>query len=430
MTAEQRKFVEGIGNIPTDWDVKTADEVSLKITKGTTPPKADIVDYKEIPFLRVNNLGFNGSIDKKSDFVFVSRSAHEGFLARSKAYPGDILMNIVGPPLGKVSLLGHEFSEYNMNQAIVIYRLIDDVIYRDFFLSYLLSNTAQQWLQTRSKKTSGQQNLTIELCKGLPVPIPALDEQKKIAQILSTWDKAITTTEQLLANSQQQKKALMQQLLTGKKRLLDKNGVRFSGEWAWLRASEIFKTVSKKNNSDTEELLAVTQDQGVLPRSLLERRVVMPDGSTQGYKLVVPGNFIISLRSFQGGLEYSNYRGLVSPAYTVLEPIKEVDDGFYKQYYKSYNFIGHLAVAVIGIRDGKQISYGDFSFLKLPYPKLEEQQEIAAVLSAADQEITILQQKLDALMQEKKALMQQLLTGKQRVVVDKDDMEVANASGH
>tara|TARA_Y100001968_G_scaffold316976_1_gene345434 strand:+ start:1669 stop:2898 length:1230 start_codon:yes stop_codon:yes gene_type:complete len=254
--------------------------------------------------------------------------------------------------------------------------------------------------------------------KEFPVSLPPLPEQKKIAQILSTWDKAITTTEQLLDNSQKQKKALMQQLLTGKKRLLDNNGVRFSGEWKLLKASELFKTISRKNNSETEELLAVTQDQGVLPRSMLERRVVMPDGSTQSYKLVVPGNFIISLRSFQGGLEYSNYRGLVSPAYTVLEPIRTINDEFYKQYYKSYDFIGHLAVAVIGIRDGKQISYSDFSFLKLPYPGLEEQQKIAAVLSGADQEISALQQKLDTLKQEKKALMQQLLTGKRRVKID------------
>lgn len=247
------------------------------------------------------------------------------------------------------------------------------------------------------------------------VSIPPLPEQKKIAQILSTWDKAITTTEQLLANSQRQKKALMQQLLTGKKRLLDENGVRFSEEWKWLKASELFKTVSKINNSDSEKLLAVTQDQGVLPRHLLERRVVMPEGTTHGYKLVVPGNFIISLRSFQGGLEYSSYQGLVSPAYTVLEPIRAINDEFYKHYYKSYDFIGHLAVAVIGIRDGKQISYADFSFLKLPYPDLEEQQKIAAVLAFVDQEIERLQQKIEILKKEKKALMQQLLMGKRRV---------------
>lgn len=247
---------------------------------------------------------------------------------------------------------------------------------------------------------------------------PPVAEQKKIAQILSTWDKAISVTEKLLTNSQQQKKALMQQLLTGKKRLPDENGVSFSGAWKWLRAAELFKTISQKNNSEDEELLAVTQDLGVIPRSMLERRVVMPDGSTKGYKLVVPGNFIISLRSFQGGLEYSRYRGLVSPAYTVLTPIKKIVDEFYKQYYKSYDFIGHLAVAVIGIRDGKQISYEDFSFLKLPYPEIEEQQKIAAVLSAADAEISTLEKKLACLRDEKKALMQQLLTGKRRVKVD------------
>ena len=285
-----------------------------------------------------------------------------------------------------------------------------------FFQNYMEKIAGTKLLDNYTSRTSIA-HLTREKLVSLPVKLPPLPEQKKIAQILSTWDKAITTTEQLLANSQQQKKALMQQLLTGKKRLLDMNGVRFEEEWKWLKASELFKTVSTKNNSDTEELLAVTQDQGVLPRSLLERRVVMPDGSTKGYKLVVPGNFIISLRSFQGGLEYSNYRGLVSPAYTVLEPIKEIDDKFFKHYYKSYDFIGHLAVAVIGIRDGKQISYSDFSFLRIPYPSLEEQQKIAAVISTADQEVSALQQKLEALKQEKKALMQQLLTGKRRVNV-------------
>ncbi|MGL9562322.1 restriction endonuclease subunit S [Escherichia coli] len=171
---------------------------------------------------------------------------------------------------------------------------------------------------------------------------PPVAEQKKMAQILSTWDKAISVTEKLLTNSQQQKKALMQQLLTGKKRLPDENGVSFSGAWKWLRAAELFKTISQKNNSEDEELLAVTQDLGVIPRSMLERRVVMPDGSTKGYKLVVPGNFIISLRSFQGGLEYSRYRGLVSPAYKVLTPIKKIVDEFYKQYYNLTILLGIL----------------------------------------------------------------------------------------
>ena len=404
MTAEQRKFVEGIGNIPTDWDVKTADEVSLKITKGTTPPKADIVDYKEIPFLRVNNLGFNGSIDKKSDFVFVSRSAHEGFLARSKAYPGDILMNIVGPPLGKVSLLGHEFSEYNMNQAIVIYRLIDDVIYRDFFLSYLLSNTAQQWLQTRSKKTSGQQNLTIELCKGLPVPIPALDEQKKIAQILSTWDKAITTTEQLLANSQQQKKALMQQLLTGKKRLFDKNGVRFSGEWESNHLKKLFQI--SKGNQLNKDTLSKSGEYAVINGG------IEPSGYTSEY------NTEANTITISEGGNSCGFVGLQSTRFWcgghcyAIKNLK-IDLNF------TYQLLKFNQSKIMRLRVGSglpNIQKKDLEALSVEYPiSPEEQQKIAAVLIAADDEIIVLEQKIEQLKQEKKALMQQLLTGKRRV---------------
>lgn len=333
---------------------------------------------------------------------------------------GDLLLAMTEQAEGLLGspLFVPEDNKYLHNQRLGLVEInCPDKICSDFL--YLLFNHADSRKQITEQSTGTKVKHTSpdRLCSVIGL-IPPLLEQKKIAQILSTWDKAISVTEKLLANSQQQKKALMQQLLTGKKRLLNENGVRFSGKWIWLRAAELFKTISQKNNSEDEELLAVTQDLGVIPRSMLERRVVMPDGSTKGYKLVVSGNFIISLRSFQGGLEYSRYRGLVSPAYTVLTPIKKIVDEFYMQYYKSYDFIGHLAVAVIGIRDGKQISYEDFSFLKLPYPEIEEQQKIATVLSAADDEIATLEKKLACLRDEKKALMQQLLTGKRRVKVD------------
>lgn len=204
----------------------------------------------------------------------------------------------------------------------------------------------------------------------------------------------------------------MQQLLTGKVRF-----PVFGDQWQFLPAGELFESISKKNNDENESLLSVTQDKGVLPRDMLETRVANPEGSTKGYKLVLPGNFIISLRSFQGGLEYSSYRGLVSPAYTVLQTKKKIIDDFYRYYFKSYEFIGRLAIAVIGIRDGKQISYDDFCTLRLPYPSLPEQAAIGEILCTVDQELDLLQQKLVALRQQKKGLMQQLLTGKIRVKV-------------
>lgn len=241
--------------------------------------------------------------------------------------------------------------------------------------------------------------------------LPPFSEQEKIAAILSTWDKAISTADAMLENSRQQKKALMQQLLTGKRRLPG-----FKGEWCFLQAKKLFNSISIKHRPE-EQLLAVTQDDGVVPRALLDRRVVMPEGDVDNYKFVKKGDFIISLRSFQGGIEYSNYNGLVSPAYTIIEKRCDIDDAFYRHYFKSSLFIGKLAIAVIGIRDGKQISYDDFAGIPLPVPPLDEQRAIAAVLDAADREIALLEQKAARLREEKKALMQQLLTGKRRVQV-------------
>jgi len=189
----------------------------------------------------------------------------------------------------------------------------------------------------------------------------------------------------------------------------------FGGEWKKLGAGEIFKSITKKGFAD-EELLSATQDRGMIPRTMLEGRVTMPTTGTEGFKLVEIGDFVISLRSFQGGLEYSYYRGLVSPAYTVLKPKKPINEEFYKQYFKSYEFIGRLATAVIGIRDGKQISYDDFCIVKIPYPSIEEQTAIAQVLQAAGKEISLLKTKAEKLRELKKGLMQVLLTGKKRMI--------------
>jgi type I restriction enzyme S subunit len=141
----------------------------------------------------------------------------------------------------------------------------------------------------------------------------------------------------------------------------------------------------------------------------------MPTSGTEGFKLVEKSDFVISLRSFQGGLEYSEYRGLVSPAYTVLKPKAEIDFNFYKQYFKSKNFISRLATAVIGIRDGKQISYNDFCVVRIPSPSLQEQKAIASILSESDRELDLLRNRLEKIREQKKGLMQVLLTGKRRL---------------
>ena len=180
----------------------------------------------------------------------------------------------------------------------------------------------------------------------------------------------------------------------------------------------MFTSISEKNNGN-EELLSVTQNRGVIPRANLEGRVMSPEGSTDGYKLVKKGDFAISLRSFQGGIEYSIYQGLISPAYTVLRSKLKIDYEFYRHFFKSYIFIEkYLSIAVIGIRDGKQISIPDFMTVKIPYPSLEQQKKIAFVLNTARQEIDLLKKQAEAYRKQKRGLMQKLLTGQWRVKID------------
>lgn len=396
--------------VPNGWEEKTLEDITKeKISYGIVQAGPHIDDG--VPYLKSSDVGGEISI---SSLQRTAHDIHEKY-KRSAVHPNDIVFSLRGN-IGRTSIVPGNLPEANLTQGTARISVNDKNDTKFVYYSLATSWTLNR-INSLSKGSTFKEISLAELRK-VKLLFPSLPEQQKIAKILTTWDKAIDATERLIDNSKQQKKALMQQLLTGKKRVLDDKGQRFEGEWDWLRASEIFKPISKKNNSANEELLSVTQDRGVLPRSILERRVVMPDGSTKGYKLVEKGNFIISLRSFQGGLEYSYFRGLVSPAYTVLEPIVEINDEFYKHYYKSYDFIGHLAVAVIGIRDGKQISYTDFSFLRLPYPPLKEQQKIAAVLTNADKEVELLEQQLADLQQEKKALMQVLLTGKKRVQID------------
>ena len=242
--------------------------------------------------------------------------------------------------------------------------------------------------------------------------LPTLPEQQKIAAILSTQDKVIELKEKLLAQKQQQKKYLMQQLLTGEKRLPG-----FDRKWNYVKANEIFKSIVDKSHDGKLEVLSSTQDKGIVPRSQVDIDIKYNENSLSTYKKVCEGDFVISLRSFQGGIEYSNYAGIVSPAYTVLRAIVKIDNGYYKQFFKSSNYIKRLNVAVYGIRDGKQISYDDFGQIKIPVPPIEEQREVAKVLSTADHEIDLLQKSIEAEKQKKKALMQLLLTGKVRVKI-------------
>lgn len=177
----------------------------------------------------------------------------------------------------------------------------------------------------------------------------------------------------------------------------------------FLNGNLLFESITNRDHNSDLPILAITQDQGAVPREQIDYNITVTDKSLTSYKIVEAGDFIISLRSFQGGIEYSRFKGICSPAYIVLrKKKKEIIDYYYKYFFKTENYIRSLNKDLEGIRDGKMISYNQFSSIKIPFPDFNEQKKIAMCLSSIDELIDAESKKLEILEKHKKGLMQKL----------------------
>ena len=171
-----------------------------------------------------------------------------------------------------------------------------------------------------------------------------------------------------------------------------------------FRAEELFKNITDKNHPD-ETVLTIIQGKGTLPREQVGRNIHYDDASLSNYKKVEQGDYIIHLRSFEGGLEMANEDGIVSPAYTILRCKKPHSSLFYEAYFHTDEFINHvLSKSVEGIRDGRQISYEAFKWLGLPYCNVSEQEKISQLFYTLNRRIEKQQQMVDALKKYKRGL--------------------------
>lgn len=183
---------------------------------------------------------------------------------------------------------------------------------------------------------------------------------------------------------------------------------RDAPDWSASRGDRLFDSINNRNAEPGLPVLAITQEHGAIPRDQIDYHVSVTPESVAGYKEVCEGDFIISLRSFQGGIEYSRYHGICSPAYVILRRKANGSDQFFRHLFKSDRFIQQLTRNIEGIRDGKMISYTQFSEQLLPIPEISEQQKIADCLGSLDALIAAEGEKLEALRQHKQGLMQQL----------------------
>lgn len=401
--------------VPKGWSLVDANEICESISVGVViKPTQYYVDENEgVKAFRSANVR-EGFIND-SDWVYFSQ---EGHLANKKSQlkSGDVLIVRTGYP-GTACVVTPEFEGTNAID-IVIARPQKDKVLPEYLCAYTNSSIGKSQV-LNLQGGMAQKHLNVGAYQTLKVKLPPLLEQKKITQVLSAWDKAITTTEQLLANSQQQKKALMQQLVTGNKRF-----PKFEGKWKKIKLS----AVADMNSGGTPSSSIDEYYNGGIPW------VSIADMTSRG-KWISSTDKTLS----QKGLENSSAR--LYPENTVL--------------YAMYASIGECSIArvplcssqaILGIRPKKELHYEYLYFflssmkekIKLQgqqgtqsnlnakmvkdfiinLPSIEEQKIISFVLNLSDQEIDVLKQKLHYLKQEKKALMQQLLTGKRRVKVD------------
>ena len=375
-------------------------KVKIKDIAFVNPTSFKLNDDEEVTFLPMSSVSEDGKIIKR--FTKKYYEVKNGFTSFQE---NDVLIAKITPCFENFkgckctdlkNKRGFGSTEFHVLRA-------KNSILADYL--FLITRTYRFRAKGKLNMTgsAGQKRVPVLFVKNYEFPLPPLPEQKAIASLLSLWDEAIEKTERLIEAKERRLKAIVQKLFNNN-----------LSRWNHKKVRGIFKNYSSKNHQN-EELLSVTQDKGVIPRAQLEGRVMSPAGTTSNYKLVEPGNFVISLRSFQGGIEYSNYRGIVSPAYTVLKNILPINSDFYKHFFKTNIFINkYLRIAIIGIRDGKQVSFPDFETVKIPYPSLDEQAKIGSILNYVQDEIKVLQELLEKYKTQKRGLMQKLLTGKWR----------------
>ncbi|MCS0534134.1 restriction endonuclease subunit S [Citrobacter portucalensis] len=360
----------------------------------------------------------------EGEIPIVSSSGITGFHVEAKAKAPGVVTGRYGS-IGDVFYLEQDFWPLNTSLWVKDFHGNDEK-----FIYFLLSNFD---FKKFSDKT-GVPGVNRNDLHAVNVLLPPFLEQKKIAQILSTWDKAISVTEKLLTNSQQQKKALMQQLLTGKKRLLDENEVRFSGKWNSCLVSDYFDVGSSKRvlqeNWQTEgvpfyrtrELVSLSRNEPFRSEIFISDELFFE--ISQKYQTPKSGDFLVSGVGTLG-IHYQVKSGdkfYFKDGNVLWFKLKDGIDSDYFKYCFQSDFIqdqikAQASITTVGtytIQNAKKTKF-------LCPPTFEEQQKIAAVLSAADAEISILKKKLTCLKDEKKALMQQLLTGKRRVKVDAEE---------
>ncbi|MCM5661823.1 restriction endonuclease subunit S [Galbibacter mesophilus] len=375
----------------TAWEKNSVGEViSIKSDKYNPD-----IDESEYPCIELESLS-QGTGELLSTFSSKNQKS-----IKNVFHSGNVLFGKLRPYLRKFYL-----SDFNGVCSSEIWVMSSLTFNPSYLYSYIQSNRFLSLTEITSGSKMPRADWNLISTSIIRYPLEH-EEREKIGELFRLLNNRIQTQSKIIQHLESSIKGFSQKLFSQQLRFKDENGNDF-GDWEYNNGNLLFTSISdKKHNSDLP-ILAITQDKGAIPRDLIDYSIGVTAKSISSYKVVQKGDFIISLRSFQGGIEYSNYKGICSPAYIILRPIKNMNRVFYKYYLKTTTYIIELNRKLEGIRDGKMISYKYFSEIELPYPSFEEQTKIANFLSSLDAKLEKEKQLLEQYQQQKKFLLQNL----------------------
>ncbi len=420
--------IEWIKEMPTNWNLKKLKYLTTKCERGTSP---DYVDDNITAV--VNQATFSKGYFDTSNIRFSSKPAET---SRGLLKKQDILLASTGGGVLGKTFYFNEDETYVADGHVTIIRtnsaLISKFLYYYFYINFETFNS--QMAEGSTNQTELQRDLLCEM----PVPLPPLPEQRIIASFLDAKcakiDVLTADIQEQIDTLEQYKHSVITEAVT--KGLNPDAEMKDSGEewvgtipasWEMKKGKYLFEQRNLRGNLIELQLLSPTQKYGVIPQSHYEELSGMntvklnEKADLMLLKTIHRGDYCISLRSFQGGFEYSEYEGVVSPAYQVFYPTVEIADGYYKYLFKESGFIEKMNSYTMTLRDGKNIAFADFGNTYIPYPPIPEQQAIADYLNAKCAEIDeIISQKreqINTIEEYKKALIFEYVTGKKEVPV-------------
>ena len=324
-----------------------------------------------------------------------------------RVLPGDFVVHLRSFQGG----FAHSQYEGITSPAYTVFRAKEPTSHSDrFWKHWFISEHFIAGLSTVTYGIRDGRSISVDEFMNTFLAFPAVEEQAAISRLLDYLDDLITLHQRKYDKLVVFKKTMLE-------KMFPKDGesvpeIRFAGftdPWEQRKASEVFQIVDDRGHP-TLPVLSATQNQGMIYRDDSGRYIGHDESNEIGYKRVLPGDFVVHLRSFQGGFAHSQYEGITSPAYTVFrakEPTSH-SDRFWKHWFISEHFIAGLSTVTYGIRDGRSISVDEFMNTFLAFPAVEEQAAISRLLDYLDDLITLHQRKLELLQNIKKSLLDKM----------------------